>query len=197
MINLLPQESKKQLRAARNNAILRRYYQLIIGAALLLAAVFGVGFKVTFDQENDYKALKERNDKEVTKFQDVRKAAQDFSSDLDVAKTILASDIRLSETITSIATVIPSGVILSNLTLNTQDTTNAPLTINARAKTYQDAVALKNNLEASPIFENVSIQNAVTGQPEDEITTRYPIAVTLSAKFSKTATTTTTGDKKK
>lgn len=196
MINLLPPESKKQIRAARNNHVIRRYYQLVLTSAALLAIVFAVGFKVTFDQENSYLAIKAQNDKEVAKFQDVRKAAQDFSSDLDVAKTILASDIRLSETITGIASVIPSGVILSNLSLNTQDTTNAPLNISARAKTYEAAVALKNSLEGSPIFENVSLQNAVTTLPEDATTTMYPVAVTLSAKFSKAQTTQTTETKK-
>jgi Tfp pilus assembly protein PilN len=183
MINLLPKDGKKQLRAARSNAILRRYYMLIIISAVLLGAVFAVGFKVTFDQEVQYQNAKKQSEAEGTKYQQVRKAAEDFIKDLAVAKTILASDVRFSELITDIAGVIPTGVILSNLSLNTQET-NAPLTINARAKTYDDAVKLKNSLEESPIFENVSLVNAGVAVGGDG-QSAYPVTVSLSAKFSK------------
>lgn len=185
MINLLPSESKKQLRAARNNAVLRRYYLLLLMSAGLLGAVFAVGFKVTLDQGASYQTIKQQSDSESAKYQKVRTAAEDFSKDLDVAKTILASDVRFSQLITDIAGVIPAGVILSNLTLNTQDTTNAPLTINARAKTYDDAVRLKNSLEASPIFENVSLLNAGVGTTAEGAAAGYPVTVGISAKFTK------------
>ncbi len=191
VINLLPPESKKQIRAARNNHVIRRYYSLLLMVAALLIIVFGIGFKVTFDQEASYISIKEQNEKEVAKFESVRKAAQDFSSDLDVAKTILASDVRLSMTITGIASVIPSGAILSNLTLNTQDTTNAPLTINARAKTYDQALELKSSLEESPIFENVSLVSVTTGinssaSVDDATAAAYPVTIAISAKLTKT-----------
>lgn len=185
MINLLPNNSKKQLKAARSNAILRRYYLLVAISATLLAAVFGVGFKVTFDQEVKYINAKQQSEAESVKYQQVRKAAEDFGKDLAAAKTILASDVRFSQLITDIASVIPPGVILGNLTLNTQESTSAPLTINARAKTYDDTVKLKNSLEASPIFENVSILSAGVGDATSAGSTSYPVTVSLSAKFSK------------
>lgn len=187
MINLLATDSKKQLRAARNNAVLRQYYMLLLLAAALLAAVFAVGFKVTFDQEAQYQSAQQQSEAESAKYQDVRKAAQNFDKDLAAAKTILASDVRFSKLITDIAGVIPSGVILSNLTLNTQETSNAPLTINGRAKTYEDAVKLKNSLEDSPIFESVSLLNAGTGSGTGEgASASYPVTVSISAKFTKT-----------
>lgn len=181
MINLLSVESKKQLRAARHNHVLRQYYILVLLATGLLGAIFSVGFKVTIDQEASYIALKQQNEAQAAKYQNVRKAAEDFNKDLTVAKTILASDTRFSQLITDIAAVIPNGVILSNLSLNSQET-KAPLTINARAKTYDDAVKLKNDLEASPIFENVSLLNVGAGS--DNASNGYPVTVSISAKFS-------------
>ena len=189
MINLLPKESKKQLRAARNNMVLRRYYMLIILSAGLLAAVFAVGFKVTMDQEQNYQTAKQQSETEGSKYKNVRKAAEEFSKDLASAKTILASDVRFSELISDIAGFIPSNVILSNLALDTQEPTNAPLTINARARTYDDAVKLKNSLEASPIFENVSLLNAGVGTGSGEGNSTYQVTVSLNAKFTKKAAT--------
>ncbi len=186
MINLLPTDGKKQLRAARNNAVLRQYYILVVMAAILMAAVFGVGFKVTLDQEASYQKLKQQSETESAKYSAVRKSAEGFNADLKSAKTILASDVRFSQLITDIAGVIPTGVILGNLTLNPQDTTNAPLTVNARAKTYDDAVKLKNSLEQSPIFENVSLVSAGTGSGTSEgAAAAYPVNVSISAKFTK------------
>jgi len=185
MINLLPKDGKKQLRAARSNAVLRRYYLLVVLSAGLLCAVFAVGFKVTFDQEVNYQNARQQSESESAKYQAVRKAAEDFSKDLAAAKTILASDIRFSELITSIAGVIPPGVILGNLSLNTQESTNAPLTISARAKSYEDAVKLKNSMEESPIFENVSLLSAGVGTGTAEGGATYPVIISMSAKFTK------------
>lgn len=183
MINLLPADAKKQLRAARNNAVLRRYYVLVLLSACLLGAIFALGFKVTLDQEASYQAIKQQSEAESAKYSEVRKSAEDFNKNLEAAKTILASDVRFSQLITDIAGVIPSGVILSNLSLNSQSSANAPLTINGRAKTYDDAVKLKNSLEESPIFENVSLLSASAGSGSAD--SEYPVGVSISARFSK------------
>lgn len=194
MINLLPGETRRQLRAARTNTTIRRYYVLLLVAATLLVAIFAVGFKVTLDQAAAAMAIKAKSDQQATQYQATRKAAEEFTKDLASAKTILASDVRFSEVITDIAAVIPAGTILSNLSLNTQES-KAPLNISARAKTYEGAVSLKNSLEQSPIFENVSLVNVgASSDPAPDAAT-YPISITLSVKFSKQQST--AGDKKK
>lgn len=196
MINLLPNNTKKQLRAARMNTVIRRYYTLLLVAAMLLAGIFAVGFKVTIDQEARAVSLKAQNEQNAVQYQDTRKAAEEFTKDLAAAKTILASDVRFSQLITDIAAVIPSGTILSNLSLNTQES-KAPLIVNARAKTYEGAVALKNSFEKSPIFENVSLANVTSGDAQDGTSQAYPITITLSVKFSKQgAAAATTGGQK-
>ena len=187
MINLLPPDFKKQLRAARNNTVIRRYYLLLLMSAGLLAIVFGVGFVVTLDQEAKHISIKQESEQAAKAYEDTRKAAENFSKDLAVAKTILASDVRFSQLISDIAGVIPSGVVLRNLSLNTDDASNSPLTISANAKTYDDAVELKNSLEQSPIFENVSLVSASTNTNGEGAAAIYPVSVSVSVKFSKTA----------
>jgi len=184
VINLLPTDFKKQLRAARNNNMIRRYYMLLIMSAGLLALVFAVGFMVTLEQEAQHNKIKEQTEKTAQTFQKTRDAAEDFSKDLAVAKTILAIDVRFSKLITDIASVIPPGVILRNLSLDTQDeSSKTPITINASSKTYEDAVKLKNSLEESPIFESVSLVSAGTGTADGSA---YPVSTTVSVKFTKT-----------
>jgi Tfp pilus assembly protein PilN len=81
--------------------------------------------------------------------------------------------------------------VLNNLSLGTATgaTTNTPLDLSGRAATYDRAIALKNSLEASPIFENVVITNVTqtdtsTGAAS-ALSLRYPFSIALKAQFSK------------
>ncbi|HEU5187585.1 MAG TPA: PilN domain-containing protein [Candidatus Saccharimonadales bacterium] len=181
MINLISPQAKKQLRAARVNRTLGSYFLILLGAAMLLGGIFAVGFYTTNVAMQQANQLTAENLQKAEAYAKVRTQAEAFSKDLNVAKTILASDVRFSKLIGTIAAVIPKGVILTNLTLTAAQNPNAPLTINARAKNFDDGIALKNNLEASPIFENVKLINASTS-PE---VSAYPVTLSLSVQFTK------------
>ncbi len=192
MINLLSPETKKQIRAARMNVVLVNYCMLICVTALCLAAVFGVGF---WADMNDQQAAQQAKDASVTaagEYANTRKAAEAFAKDLTTAKAILANNVSFSKLLTDIASVVPSGVILNNLSLGGTTTKNAPITISGRATSSQKAIDLKNSLEASPIFENVSFINVSRTDTAalltiDPLITRYPYVVSVKASFTKSA----------
>lgn len=187
MINLLPPEAKRQMRAARSNVVLRRYFVILLIGLGLTAGVFLFGIQITVAQRVEADKIKAKSEASARDYAETRKAADNFTKDLATAKTILASDIKFSDLITDIAGVVPSGVILSDLSF-TAENLNAPLVINARATTYDNAVKLKNSLEDSPIFENVSFQRVSSEGTESqatEITAKYPVIATVSVKLSK------------
>jgi Tfp pilus assembly protein PilN len=197
MINLLPPETKKQIRAARMNVVLVNYCVLVCCTALALAAVFGVGF---WADMNDQAVAQQTKDASVTAasaYAKTRTQAEAFAKDLATAKTILASNVSFSQLILDIASTVPSGVILNNLSLGA-NAKNTPIDINGRARTSAAAVDLKNSLEESPIFENVSITNVsqtdltVITDP-DPLLIKYPYIVSLKAQFSKAPATTGAG----
>lgn len=181
MINLISPLAKKQLRAARTNRTLGSYFLILLAAALLLGGIFATGFYVTTMATQQANQQTAENLEKAQAYAQTRIAAENFTKDLSVAKTILASDVRFSKLISDIAAVIPPGAILSNLALTTTQNPNAPLTINARAKNFNDAIALKNNLEASPIFENVKLINASTNTDDSA----YPVTLSLSVQSTK------------
>lgn len=184
MINLLPLQNKRQLAAARTNTVLAHYFLLTILALLLLAVVFGYGVVTTLEQKAVADLQKSEADQAALQFATTRQLAADFTKDLAVAKTILGGDVRFSKIITDIAQVIPAGVILSDLSLDAVTQQNSPITINARAKSYEQAVDLKNSLEKSDVFENVSLVSATKSLEEGG---GYSIVVSVSAQFSKVA----------
>lgn len=187
MINLVSPAKKQQLKAARTNTILANYYVMFVLGVVLLAVVFGIAFYYTFSEIDAAKQQKSQNDLDSQQYADVKKRAAEFEADLAVDKTILASDIRFSQLITDFAAIIPSGVVLNDLTFSAADQgQNKPLNINASSKTYDDAVRLKNSLEESELFQDVKIVSVTT--KSSETSGAYPIAVNISAVFNQEAT---------
>lgn len=187
MINLLLPEAKKQIRAGRTNVILVNYLLAIGLAACVMAGIFAIGWFATDNDRQSAEAARAANKNAMNNFHETRAAAEEFAKNLTVAKTILTSEVSLTQLLINIASNVPSGVILSNLTLGTT-TSTAPIAISGRASSYNDAVRLKNSLEASDIFEKVSITSvaqADTSAQTDPVASRYPFAVNLQAQFTK------------
>lgn len=197
MINLLPPEMKRQMRAARMNVVLVNYCLLVVATAVLLGMVFVVGFWADMNDRNLAESARIENDATAKTYGDTRAQADAFAKDLSVAKTILANNVSFSQLILDIAHVVPKGVILNTLSLGgTTATSNSPIDISGRAANTDAAKRLKNSLEESPIFENVSIFNMIRAD-FDTITdptptiVKYPWVISLKAQFSKKSTVTT------
>lgn len=185
MINLLPPETKRQIRAARMNVVLYRYCLLILATALLLGGVFGIGLWSDINDRNLADQSKADAQTAATPYAKTKLAAEAFAKDLTAARTILGSNTSFSKLVLDIAAIVPPGVVLNNLTLGATAKADTPLDISGRASSYGAAVSLKNSLEASPIFEKVNIVNVtqtdVSGQNVSDIAKRYPFAVSLKA----------------
>ena len=195
MINLLSPESKRQIRAARMNVTLYRYCILITATAMLLGFVFAVGFWASMNDKQLADAAKQETQNAAQEYAKTKAAAEAFAKDLATAKNILGGNVSFTDLILNIAGVVPSGVVLNNLSLGSTTTTtttaNAPIDISGRAVSYNQAVALKNSLENSPIFERVSINNVSQTDTSGQVSAlaqKYPFSITLKAQFSKPST---------
>lgn len=185
MVNLLPPETKRQLRAARTNVILYRYCLLILATAVLLGGVFAVGFWSDINDRRIADQSKAETQAASVPYAKTKAAAEAFASDLTAARTILGSNTSFSKLVFDIAAIVPPGVVLNNLTLGTTAKADTPIDISGRASSYAAAVMLKNSLETSPIFEKVNIVNVsqtdVSGPNVSDLAKRYPFAVSLKA----------------
>ncbi|HWZ66160.1 MAG TPA: hypothetical protein VNX65_05230 [Patescibacteria group bacterium] len=186
MINLIAPETKRQLRAARINAILVNYCLMMLVTAGLLASIYGTGFLITSQERSKANILLKQGEQASASYASTKIAANNFKNDLKQAQTILTNQISMYDLLTRIASMVPSEVILSNLSLGTTSF-NTPLSISAKAKTYDKGIKLKNNLAASNLFSSVSITNITTNvidPKQDPIGAAYPVIVNLSAQFS-------------
>lgn len=181
MINLLPPDNKRQLRAARTNTLLLRYNFLLLGALVFILIALGV----VYFYLNTSRAVAEQtikdNDAKVANYASVKQQADNFRTSLSTAKQILDQNVAYTKVILKIAHLLPPGVVMDKLSLDSK-TFGTPTTISANAKDYDAALALKDSLQSSSLFSNVYFASISGGGGGS-----YPIKVTLNVTIQKDA----------
>jgi Tfp pilus assembly protein PilN len=182
MINLLPPEEKRQLQAARSNTLLVRYNVLLLG----VVAFMGISIAVTYvflatTQQGATQTITENNTK-VAQYASVKAQAEQFKQHLTTAKQILDNEVTYSKVVLEIAQLIPHGVVLENISLDSE-TFGTETTLIAQAKSYASALALKDSFGKSSLFSDVHFQSITAGGTQ----TDYPITVNLNITIKKDA----------
>ena len=187
MINLLPDETKRDIRAARMNVVLVRYVLLTLCALLLLAAFCGLFYFILHETQSKAMTTSVDNNAKATSYGNVRKAADEYRNNLSIASKILNNSVNYTSVIFEITKLLPKGVTLDSLNLTAADF-GQQTSFSARAKSYDKATELKKNFEGSKIFTNVYFQNLTDSNASSSSGTNpYPIAITISAKLNKVA----------
>ncbi len=183
MINLLPDDTKRDIRAARTNVLLLRYNVLTlasIGGLLIICALFYI---VLSANESSATTKTSDNSAKAASYEKTRAAADEYKKNLSIAKTILGNSVNYTSVVFAITDLLPSGVVLDNLTINATDF-GKQTTFLAHAKGYDQAEALKEKFQSSKLFSNVYFQSISKEESSDS---GYPVAVTLSAQLNKVA----------
>ena len=187
MINLLDADTLKHYRAARLNMKLRGYFVLLLVTLVIILAMFAAGVYLTRSERVAAESELQAGKSSVAQYDGVRKEAEAFTSNLRTAKSILSQEVLYSDMMVRIAKTLPDSAVLSSLALD-QTTLTKPITLSGRVRTKDDAVTLKNTLEASPMFESVNI-NTINEETVTEstkgIARTYPVTVILSMNVTK------------
>jgi Tfp pilus assembly protein PilN len=182
MINLLPPADKRQIRAGRSNALLIRYNFFLLGALGFLFVAVGFVYFYLINAKTNAETVVKENQTKVIDYRQVEQEANTFKGNLAIAKQILDKEVVYTKVILEISSLIPKGVVLDNLNLDAK-TFGTETTLTARAKTIDDAIALKNSFQNSPSFSNVHFQSISTIEPPDA----YPVHVSLNVTINKDA----------
>lgn len=184
MINLLPDEAKAEIHAARTNVTLVKYI-IILGLGVLFLCFISVAvYFVLIGTKAGAETLINDNASKSTAFVAVKDQASALRASLASAKIILDKEVVYTKVITSIAAVMPTGVVLDTLSLS-PTTFGVPITLQIYAKTTDDALNLKNNLSKSALFSGatfISLTNGTQGKANT-----YPITASLSVTINKSA----------
>ncbi len=181
MINLLPPEEKRQLRAARTNTLLLRYNIFLVGALAFLALAIGVTYFYLSSTRAGAESVISENRARVADFAEVQSNADIFKANLSTAKQILDNEVTYTKVMLSIAALMPSGTVLDKINLDSQ-TFGTETTLAARATSYENALKIKEAFETSPLFSNVHFQSIGSGGQAP-----YTLTVNLNVTIKKDA----------
>lgn len=181
MINLLPDEQKRDIRAARTNVILARY-NLVTALAVCLFLAFWWLFHILL-QTNEQRALSlsQDNSQKAAALGNVRSAADAYRKNLTTASQVLNGSVSYTDIIIAITKLLPQGVILDNLTLSPTNLTQ-PTQFQAHVASYDVAEKLKQSFEDSKLFKNVFFVSLTSSQSSGSAQ-KYPVSVTMSAQL--------------
>lgn len=188
MINIINPDQKHEIRAARINVILLRYAFMLVSLAVLIGLIYGAGFWLV---NREKQAINDKLTAQVEQskaYREVEKEAESFRANLNIAKSILSKETSYSTFLTTLASDLPSGAIIVNLSIGSNSTTiQKGLTLDTRTNSYAKVLELKNNLEESTLFEDVNIVNASRPTDISKLTgleAKYPYEASFNVKLS-------------
>ena len=184
MINLLPDDAKMQIHAARTNVTLVKYVFVLALGVIFLGFISTAVYFVLINIQANAEAIVTDNNSKSSAYSSVQAQAKNLRSSLTSAKTILDKEIAYTKVLTGIAKAMPTGVVLDTLNLS-PTTLDVPITIQAYAKTTRDALLLKDSFQKSPLFSSVtlvSLENSAQNQASG-----YPVTISLNLIINKSA----------
>ena len=182
MINLLPDDAKAEIRAARTNITLVGYLTAIGLAIAFLGLICSAVYLMLMNTQAAATAVVAENTSKTTAYSSIRSQADNLKASLASAKIILDKEVDYPKTITGIANAMPAGVVLDNLTLSPA-TFGVPITLQAYAKTSADAIRLKENFQRSALFSNVTFVTLTSDTKS--AANGYPVSISMSLTLNK------------
>lgn len=181
MINLLPPDDKKQVRAARSNVLLLRYNFLLIGIIVFLGLAIAFTYyylSMSLDAANQTIA---NNAQKETSYSTTKTEAEKFRAQLSESKAVFDGQISYSAALINIAHLIPDGAVISTLELG-ETSFSTPLILNVNVKGKFQAATVRDNFKNSPLFSNVTIGTVKKGT-----VTGYPYSIEVTVNMTKEA----------
>ncbi|MCA9341193.1 hypothetical protein KC952_01545 [Candidatus Saccharibacteria bacterium] len=191
MINLLPDNNRKEIHAGYANYILIRYIFMVFIAIIVLASIIVMAYVVQLSMHASAEERVASAEKDAARFSSTVSESEKFKSNLATAKQILDKEVKYSKLILMIAEVLPKGVYIDSLTLDSKSL-GTPITLSAHTKTMKDAVNLKSRFENNKkLFSDVHFQSITPQETSDNNSggstsaNTHPIQVLINVTINK------------
>lgn len=189
MINLLPPEVRKSITYARRNTHLRSWITALLLAIVGTVGIVAAGHIYLQQSIRSYTAQVKQGKENLQqqRIEETQKQVQDLTNSLKLVTQVLQREILFSKLLVQIGGALPSGSVLTNLSINKL---SGGLDLQAAAIDYQTATQVQINLQdpRNKIFEKADIVNIQCSSgldAADALQAKYPCTVQLRALFAK------------
>jgi Tfp pilus assembly protein PilN len=144
MINLLPPDTKDNLRFARLNVTMVEYSALILITALGLIGILFFGQSLASREERLLSDLTEDKRANLSEYDDQLAEAKALDNRIDTIAALLEREIAFSELLPAIGSLVPSGTTINGLELDSEDGNS--LIINGESASQTGPSVFRQNL---------------------------------------------------
>lgn len=181
MINLLANDRKSEITAARTNIIIVRYTAIIVLAIAFILGALTVSNGVLRSTMASADSLIAANDTKADVYSDTKQEVDTLSAQLTEAKSILDQEIRYSQVLVKIGQLMPEGTVLDGLDLSASAFAGTPVTIKAYARSASEASLLQSQFQGSSLFSQVALQGTQASGGIDG----YPVVVSMTISLNR------------
>jgi Tfp pilus assembly protein PilN len=183
MINLLPDETKRQIRAARANTSLIKYVIFLGFSVVFLGLACGTAYLSLMNSKTSAENIIANSQSKNNSNSSVTSQYNTIVANFAIASSILNQQVSYSNIIMDLAAALPTGTVLDTISL-TNDTLNAPMALKIRAKTTDAVATIKANFQKSSMFSNYSLQSLSSSASNGS---GYPVEISIGITINKNA----------
>ncbi len=181
IINLLPNETKKQMRAARINALLAKYIGVLLISVIFLALACVTSYFFLINSKATAEKVITFNQTKSDSYSSVLSQANAINASFSVASSIISQQISYSDIIMGIGAALPSGVVLNSLSVS-KDNIGTPIVLKLSAQNAEKATELKANFQKYPLFSGYIFQSSTLNSSGSG---GYPVEITIGITITK------------
>ncbi len=189
MINLMPYDDKQNLVYANRNHHIKNWILALLGCSIISAGIILVGYihlsKTT--QRYSEALTTEREQLNQQNPESIKKETETISNNLKLAVQVLSKEILFSRLIERIGQSLPSGTIVTDLSLTQTVTGGIDLTFGATNEQSGTQIQLNLSDPENKIFKTADLNNiqcAPVTASTSLIDQQYPCKVSIRALFS-------------
>lgn len=176
MINLLSDDRKAGIRAARTNVLLLRYLTTVVLAFAFIGGAMYISYTLLQQTMRSANQLVSSYDIKADIYSDTKAQVDELAGRLSEAKTIANQEILYSKVLVKIGSVMPAGTVIGDLKLEATNFASTPAHLTVYAKSATEAGNIQSALQSSPLFSQVTL---VSTESENGID-GYPVNVSLT-----------------
>lgn len=154
IINLLPPEQKKEIRAGRANLLLLRYCVLTGVVVTVLCLAIALGYLYLSNTKNLNEARIAENNLKSKEFANVEAESKQFKSNLTIARRLLDKKVTYAKVYVKLSNTMPEGTALESFMLDPTLAGQRAL-LSARVKTPDHAIQVRKKLIDTGLFKEV------------------------------------------
>ena len=183
MINLMPPQAKEDVTYARRNALLIKWIIAVVIAAVGSLLIIGFGqIYLTQTAKTYQKQIDEgQTQLKIQKLEETQARVNEISGNLKLVVQVLSRNILFSKVLRQVGAAIPSGAVLTDLTINN---VQGGIDLTFEAKDYQTGSQIVLNLQdpENKVFEKADIEE-ISCDSELQSNRTYLCQVSVRALF--------------